>query len=86
MREDEGEKSDDLTYRLIVEAVPLYILDSPYVAYFIRKMKSPNALNRVLKRLLVMKPEKKVSRDILQALANNENCPQDSLQVIEESL
>ena len=86
MGEDEGKKSEDLSYRLIVEAVPLYIIDSPDVAYFIGKMKSANALNRALKRFLMMKPEEKIKKNTLKAFADNDNFRGDVLRVVEESL
>ena len=78
MKKSEGEKSDVLGYRLIVEAVPSYIIDSSDVDYFIGKMKSPNAL----KGLLEVKPEEKISSNVLLAIVNNENCTSGILEKV----
>ena len=78
MKKSKGKESDNLSYRLTVEAVPSYIIESTDVAYFIGKMKSPNALERLLGERF----KEKISGDVLLAIANNVNCTSDILEKI----
>ena len=67
------QRSED-ELRLIEEAVPLYILDSPYVTEFIGRMKSPQALMKIIEKL-----PRKVDPKILVSIAQNQKSTEEAL-------